>query len=160
MSDFSLKKREELRLRFLHVDTSNVADVLDTLDYRDQGLSPDFVPYPQTAGRIAGWAYTIRGQMTPGELGGDAEKMRACQGISNGEIGVWSGNGEGICYFGELIAIGKFPFSGKSCKIAAISLKGLVFIFRVGISYTLCSPYLPHGRKYLIGRCAVFLQKV
>lgn len=106
MFDFSLRKREELRLRFLHVDTSNVADVLDTLDYRDQGLSPDFVPYPQTAGRIAGWAYTIRGQMTPGELGGDAEKMRACQGISNGEIGVWSGNGEGICYFGELIAIG------------------------------------------------------
>jgi 4-hydroxy-4-methyl-2-oxoglutarate aldolase len=32
--------------------------------------------------------------------------MKACQGISPGEVTVWSGDGEGICYFGELIAIG------------------------------------------------------
>ena len=32
--------------------------------------------------------------------------MKACQGLSAGEISVWSGDGEGICYFGELIAIG------------------------------------------------------
>jgi regulator of RNase E activity RraA len=55
---------------------------------------------------MAGWAYTIRGQMTPYPQGGDADKMQACQGLSPGEIGVWSGNGEGICYFGELIALG------------------------------------------------------
>jgi len=30
----------------------------------------------------------------------------ACQGLSAGEISVWSGDGEGICYFGELIALG------------------------------------------------------
>jgi 4-hydroxy-4-methyl-2-oxoglutarate aldolase len=80
--------------------------VLDTLGYLNQGLAPDFTPYPVNAGRLAGWAYTIRGQMTPYELGGDAEKMRACQGLSDGEVSVWSGDGEGICYFGELIAIG------------------------------------------------------
>lgn len=90
----------------MQVDTSNVADVLDTMGYLNQGLSPDFAPYPAGAGRIAGWAYTLRGQMTPYAMGGDADKMKACQGLSDGEISVWSGDGEGICYFGELIAIG------------------------------------------------------
>lgn len=32
--------------------------------------------------------------------------MTACHGIGPGEISVWSGDGEGVCYFGELIAIG------------------------------------------------------
>lgn len=99
--------REDIRQRYMKVDTSNVADVLDTLGLLNQGLAPDFNPYPaQPHVRLAGWAYTIRGQMTPYEMGGDAEKMRACQGLSPGEISVWSGDGQGICYFGELIAIG------------------------------------------------------
>src|SRR5690554_3838299 len=106
MSELSAADRESIRVRYLSVDTSNVADALDTLGYFDQGLSPDFMPRPHTAGRMAGWAYTVRGQMTPYELGGDPEKMKACQGLSQGEISVWSGDGEGICYFGELIAIG------------------------------------------------------
>jgi regulator of RNase E activity RraA len=100
------QQREEIRQRYLKVDTSNVADVLDTLGLFDQGLASDFTAYSATAGRMAGWAYTIRGQMTPYALGGDADKMRACAGLSASEISVWSGNGEGICYFGELIAIG------------------------------------------------------
>lgn len=103
---FTVEKKEELRQRYLKVDTANVSDVLDTLGYMNQGLAHDFSPYPQDGGRLAGWAYTIRGQMTPYEMGGDAEKMAACQGISQGEVSVWSGDGEGICYFGELIAIG------------------------------------------------------
>lgn len=98
--------REAIRQRFLEVDTSNVADVLDTLGHPDQGLAPEFAPYPSTAGRLAGYAYTVRGQMSPFALGGDAEKMQACHGVSAGEVTVWSGDGEGICYFGELIAIG------------------------------------------------------
>lgn len=98
--------KDDIRTRYRDVDTSNVADVLDTLGYFDQGLHSDFAPYPADGGKLAGWAYTIRGQMTPYPLGGDAEKMQACQGIGAGEISVWSGDGEGICYFGELIAIG------------------------------------------------------
>ncbi|MDQ0391420.1 RraA family protein [Labrys monachus] len=98
--------REAIRQRYLAVDTSNVADVLDALGLPDQGLAPSFGPYPAHVDRLAGWAYTIRGQMTPFPLGGDAEKMKACQGVSPGEVTVWSGDGEGICYFGELIAIG------------------------------------------------------
>jgi 4-hydroxy-4-methyl-2-oxoglutarate aldolase len=99
-------QKESIRQRYAAVDTSNVADVLDTLGLLDQGLAPEFAPYPATAGRLSGWAYTIRGQMTPYPLGGDAAKMAACQGLSDGEVSVWSGDGQGICYFGELIAIG------------------------------------------------------
>ena len=102
--DKTLKK--EIRERFLAVDSSNVGDVLDEMGYLDQGLASDFLPYPADAGKLAGFAYTIRGQHTPFGLGGDAEKMKACAGLEDGDVSVWSGDGEGICYFGELIAIG------------------------------------------------------
>ncbi len=117
MSNYTADQRKDLRERYLKVDTSNVGDVLDTLGYMNQGLSPDFLPYPSQAGRIAGWAYTIRGQMTPYPLGGDADKMKACQGLSDDEISVWSGDGEGICYFGELIAIG---MKERGCRGALV----------------------------------------
>jgi len=103
---FTAKDKESIRLRFLEVDTSNVADVLDNMNLLQQGLAADFGPYPETCKRMAGWAYTIRGQMSPYPQGGDKDKMEACLGLSAGEISVWSGNGEGICYFGELIALG------------------------------------------------------
>jgi len=103
---FTAKDKESIRLRFLEVDTSNVADVLDNMNLLQQGLAADFGPYPETCKRMAGWAYTIRGQMSPYPQGGDKDKMESCQGLSHGEISVWSGNGEGICYFGELIALG------------------------------------------------------
>jgi 4-hydroxy-4-methyl-2-oxoglutarate aldolase len=95
-----------VRNRFLAVDTSNVADVLDQIGLPNQGLSAAFAPFPATAGKLAGWAYTIRGQMVPYEGTGDAAKMEACQGIGADDVSVWSGDGEGICYFGELIALG------------------------------------------------------
>ena len=95
-----------IRQRFLAVDTSNVADVLDRLGHPHCGLAPEFSPYPANAGKLAGYAYTIRGQMTPYEGSGDPEKMQACAGLRANEVSVWSGDGQGICYFGELIAIG------------------------------------------------------
>lgn len=98
--------KESIRQRFLVVDTSNVADVLDTLGLPDQGLASDFRPFPAGVGAMGGWAYTIRGQMTPFPMGGDADKMKACHGVKPGELTVWGGDGEGICYFGELISIG------------------------------------------------------
>jgi regulator of RNase E activity RraA len=98
--------REALRLRYLKVDTATVADVLDIMGERDQGLASAFQPYPADAGKMGGWAYTIRGQMTPYAGSGDAEKMRAVDGVGPGELTVWAGDGEGICYFGELIALG------------------------------------------------------
>ena len=60
---FTTAKKEEIRLRYLEVDTSNVADVLDNMNLLQQGLSSQFSPFPDTTKRMAGWAYTIRGQM-------------------------------------------------------------------------------------------------
>ena len=79
-------KSQPIRDRYCKVDTSNVADVLDEMGLPDQGLAADFAPCPAGGGMIAGFAYTIRGQMTPYPLGGDAEKMKAFQGIGAGEI--------------------------------------------------------------------------
>jgi 4-hydroxy-4-methyl-2-oxoglutarate aldolase len=101
-----MAERGEIRRRFLAVDTANVADVLDELGRPDQGLDAAFQPFPASAGKLAGWAYTIRGQMVPSTGSGDPAKMEACNGISPGDVSVWSGDGEGICYFGELIALG------------------------------------------------------
>jgi 4-hydroxy-4-methyl-2-oxoglutarate aldolase len=98
--------RAAIRRRYFKVDSATVADVLDVLGRPDQGLSPSFQPYPADAGKMAGWAYTIRGQMTPYQSAGDPDKMKAVDGIGPGELGVWAGDGEGICYFGELIALG------------------------------------------------------
>ena len=98
--------KQQIRERFLAVDTSNVADVLDQMGLFDQGLAAEFCPFPASAGKLAGWAYTIRGQMAPYEGTGDMAKMEACQGIGPDEVSIWSGDGAGICYFGELIALG------------------------------------------------------
>lgn len=117
MTDLTNEQRAQIRDRFLAVDTANVADVLDNLGHLNLGLAPAFSPYPATAGKLAGWAYTIRGQMSPYPMGGDADKMKACQGLSPGEVSVWSGDGEGICYFGELIAIG---MKEKGCSGALV----------------------------------------
>ena len=101
------ERAEEIRQRYLAVDSSNVADVLDELGLPDQGLAPEFSPYPPTAGRLAGWAFTIRGEMTPYPMGGgDQAKMEACAQLTPGTVSVWSGRGEGVCFFGELISIG------------------------------------------------------
>ena len=95
-----------VRKRYLKVDTATVADVLDTLGLPNQGLAPEFAPYPPSAGRMAGWAYTIRGKMARYAASGDPRKMKAVDGVGKGEVTVWSGEGRGVCFFGELIALG------------------------------------------------------
>jgi len=97
MKSLTPEEREALRQRYLAVDTSNVADVLDTMSLFHQGLHASFRPFPENGPRLAGWAYTIRGQMSPFPLGGDSDKMSACQGLTAGDISVWSGDGHGIC---------------------------------------------------------------
>jgi 4-hydroxy-4-methyl-2-oxoglutarate aldolase len=101
------EQAEEVRKRYLSVDTSNAADVLDELGFHDQGLAPAFSPFPAAAGKLAGWAYTIRGEMAQYPVGsGDPAKMEACAQLTPGTVAVWSGGGEGVCFFGELISIG------------------------------------------------------
>ena len=101
------EKRAELRGRYLKVDTANVADVLDELGHPDYGLASSFWPIKESQNKLAGWAYTVRGQMTPYPGTGDPAKMEAVAGLQDGEISVWSGGGaSGVCFFGELIALG------------------------------------------------------
>jgi len=107
MMQLDTPRSEEIRRRYLAVDASNVADVLDVLGLPNQGLAPSFAPFPADAGKLAGWAWTIRGETTPFSLAqGDPSKMAACAELTPGSVSVWSGQGEGICFFGELIAIG------------------------------------------------------
>jgi regulator of RNase E activity RraA len=97
---------EAIRKRFLRVDTATVADVLDVLGLPNQGLAPGFAAFPPSAGKMGGWAYTIRGRMARYAASGDPRKMRAVDGVGPGEVTVWSGEGRGVCFFGELIALG------------------------------------------------------
>ncbi|WCB92277.1 4-carboxy-4-hydroxy-2-oxoadipate aldolase [Baekduia alba] len=98
--------RAAIRERFQSVDTSNVADVLDALGLPDQGLDSSFAPIAGQ-GRLAGWAFTISGRLTPyASDGGDPLKMEACGALTPDSISVWSGAGAGVCFFGELIALG------------------------------------------------------
>ena len=106
MTDTASAARSEIRERYLSVDSSNIADVLDILGYTEQGLHPSFVPFPSQAGKLAGWAFTIRGQMSPYPRAGDPEKMAACAALTPDCVSVWGGGGEGVSFFGELIAIG------------------------------------------------------
>ena len=102
----STPEAEAIRQRYLKVDAATVSDVLDALGYLHQGLAPGFAPYPESAGKLAGWAYTILGEMRPYAGPGDPDKMKAVDGIRAGCVSVWSGQGDGICFFGELIALG------------------------------------------------------
>jgi regulator of RNase E activity RraA len=111
-------ERESIRQRFLAVDTSNIADVMDKMGVADRALAADFMPFPATAGKLAGWAYTVMGQMAPYQGEGDPAKMKACQGLNPGDVSVWSGDGDGVCYFGELIALG---MKERGCTGALVS---------------------------------------
>ena len=97
---------EAIRRRYLKVDTATTADVLDVLWLAKQGIAPQFAPYPPGAGRMGGWAYTSRGRMARYAGSGDPRKMQALDRAGPGEVTVWAGEGRGVCFFGELIALG------------------------------------------------------
>lgn len=105
-----------IRDRFLRVGTSNVADALDELGYSNQGLSADL---QSLAGdQVAGWAYTISGEPAEYQGSGDPKKMAACNGVGPDEVSVWSGGGgDGVCYFGELIAL---AMQERGCRGAIV----------------------------------------
>ena len=58
-----------------------MSDLLDALGYQHQGL--------------AGWAYTLCGEMRPYAGGGDPDRMKAVDGVGPGCVSVWSGAGDG-----------------------------------------------------------------
>lgn len=97
---------QEIRERFLEVETSNVADVLDELGLVDQGLAPVFRRMAGAQHKLCGWAFPIQGEMTAYPVkGGDPDKMTACEALGPDTVSVWAGAGSGVCFFGELIAL-------------------------------------------------------
>jgi regulator of RNase E activity RraA len=96
----------DTRERFLQVDTSTVCDLLEKLGKRDQALSTALGALSPTQAKVAGYAYTVRGQMTPYAGPTDPDKMAAISGMTPGVVAVWTGDGEGMGYFGELLALG------------------------------------------------------
>ncbi|MBI1395988.1 MAG: RraA family protein [Betaproteobacteria bacterium] len=97
---------DALRQRFLAVDTTTVSDVLEQVGCRDQALATDLVPLSPGQPKLAGFAYTVRGQRMPYDGPGDPDKMQAIEGMSPGVVSVWAGDAEGMACFGELLALG------------------------------------------------------
>ncbi len=107
MKERSSAQRAEIRQRFLAVDTANVGDVLDNLGHLEPGPGARVRPLPghrRQAGRLG--VHHPR----PDDAVPDGRRRRQDEGLPGPGAGrgrrVWSGDGEGICYFGELIAIG------------------------------------------------------
>jgi 4-hydroxy-4-methyl-2-oxoglutarate aldolase len=96
---------ESIRNRFLQVDTATVSDLLEKLGKRDRVLSTALAPISGSQAKIAGLAYTVRGQMTPYAGPADPDKMQAINGMTPNIVSVWSGDGDGMAYFGELLAL-------------------------------------------------------
>ncbi|MFC9557871.1 RraA family protein [Rhodococcus sp. NPDC056960] len=118
MTTSQTTEAEQVRLRFLQVDTANVCDVLDEMGYVDQALSGSFLPQPPTAPSFGGWAFTIRGEMASYPLAdGDKKKMLACEQIGPGEVSVWGGGADGIALFGDMIA---YRMQAQGCVGAVI----------------------------------------
>lgn len=146
----STRDRENLRRRYLEVDTANVADILDRLGHPDQALAAEFTA--RSGGRLAGWAYTIRGEQAPGDEPTDPDKLEACAGIGPAEVAVWSGNGDGVCYFGELIALG---MQQRGCAGAIVEggVRDIAWLERAGfpVFATYRTPVQSIGRWHVTG---------
>jgi regulator of RNase E activity RraA len=98
-------KRQSIRERYLAVPSAGASDILDRMGRYHQGLASVFRPV--SGERLTGWVYTIKGEPAEYPLSdGDQLKLEACEGVGRGEVSVWTGGGEGVCYFGDMIAIG------------------------------------------------------
>lgn len=97
---------ESIRSRFLRIDTATVSDLLEQLGLRDQTLANELRPIDTQQAKLAGFAYTVRGQMMPYAGPTDPEKMAAINGMTPGVVALWTGDGVGMGYFGELLALG------------------------------------------------------
>lgn len=97
-------EREQVRQRFLQLNTSIVCDVYDELDWPVTALHVDIRRRTEARARVAGWAYPIEGQLSVAK-GADRLKLEVVDGLPEGCVTVWGGtNAQGICLFGDLIA--------------------------------------------------------
>jgi len=96
--------REQIRQRFLQLNTAIVCDVYDELGWPVTALHTDIRRRTFERARVAGWAYPIEGQLSPA-TGPDRLKLEVADALPAGCVTVWGGaNASGICLFGDLIA--------------------------------------------------------
>ncbi len=88
------------------IPTTLLSDILGDLGRPAQALSTDIQSVHPSVGRIAGWAYTVTGEVcSEPPSGPDLAKARAIDGMPPGAIAVWAGTGmTGVCIFGDLLA--------------------------------------------------------
>ena len=96
--------REQIRERFLALNTATICDVYDELEWPVTALDNGIVRRTEERQMVAGWAYPIEGRMV-NEKGADRLKLQVVDELPAGSVTVWAGtDAAGICLFGDLIA--------------------------------------------------------
>ncbi len=97
-------EREQIRQRFLKLNTATLCDVFDEFEWPVTALHVDIRRRTDGRARVAGWAYPIEGQLST-TRGADRLKLQVADSLPEGSVTVWGGtNASGICLFGDLIA--------------------------------------------------------
>lgn len=97
-------EREQIRERFLVLNTATISDVYDELEWPVTALDNGIVRRTETRQMVAGWAYPLEGRMVA-EKGADRLKLQVVDELPAGCVTVWAGtDASGICLFGDLIA--------------------------------------------------------
>jgi len=97
-------EREQIRERFLALNTATICDVYDELEWPVTALDNGIVRKTETRQQVAGWAYPIEGRMSDAK-GADRLKLQVVDELPAGCVTVWAGtDAKGICLFGDLIA--------------------------------------------------------
>ena len=96
--------RQQIRERFLALNTATICDVYDELEWPVTALDNGIVRRTAERQVVAGWAYPIEGRMV-NEKGADRLKLQVVDELPAGSVTVWAGtDAAGICLFGDLIA--------------------------------------------------------
>lgn len=97
-------EREQVRERYLKLNTAIICDVFDELELPMTALDNGITRRTFERQRVAGWAYPIEGRLMD-ERGADRLKLEVIDGVPSGSVTVWAGtDAAGICLFGDLIA--------------------------------------------------------